>query len=186
VPEWQGWYAADVVDGLRAALEGARPDEVMAAVQRAGAVCHGCHVSTMVPVQQRYHWPDFGAASVTDSASGRDLTFVELMQGLNTSLAGIAVDLDQGQPANARGQWRAFQSLFRAMQASCVSCHDAERTYYVDSGMEALVDQLGRVLSEPQPDMEVVAGLSQRIGTESCAACHRVHLPAAYAAGESH
>lgn len=182
VPEWRDQFDMEPILALGDALKGGDAGTIMAAVEKVGATCHHCHLATMVPVQQKYHWPDFKMISAHDPLSGRDLDFVGLMQMLNGTFSGIAVDLQQGQIENARRQGQAFAALFASMKETCEACHDAERAYYVDARVQSMVDDLGAALSEAEVDPAVVADLSRKIGAENCTACHLVHLPAAYSA----
>ena len=67
------------------------------------------------------------------------------------------------------------------MKVTCGDYHDTERKYYVDEGVQALVDKLGQTLSEPSFDPKAAELLRQKIGMKSCTPCHWVHIPAAYA-----
>jgi cytochrome c556 len=156
------------------------PGEVLAAMGKVGAVCHHCHLATMVPVQLKYHWPDFGAISVHDPVTGAELDYAGFMQMLNASLTGVAMDLGQRQPENARSQLAALRSRMGALRESCDACHDTERAYFVDERIDSLLADMERTLDVSASDPTVVATLTQRIGKESCYRCHLVHLPAAY------
>ena len=186
VPEWSHYFAAEPVAALGDAVQSGEPGQVMAAIEQTAAVCENCHLVNMVPVVQKYHWPDFQVITATDPLSGHDLDWKMLMQMLNTTLTGITVDLQQGQPENARKQAQAFAALFGSLKETCDGCHDTERAYYVDARMQSLVDQLGTALAVPAVDTAVVANLSMKIGTSSCTGCHMVHGPAAMAALSAH
>jgi cytochrome c556 len=186
VPEWSHFFAVEPVAALGAAVQGGDPGQVMAAVEQTAATCENCHLVNMVPVVQKYHWPDFQQISATDPMSGQDVDWKMLMQMLNTTLTGITVDLEQGQTDNARKQAQAFAALFGSLKETCDGCHDTERAYYVDARVQSLVDQLGTALAGPAVDTAVVASLSMKIGTSSCTGCHMVHVPAALAALTAH
>ena len=186
VPEWESRYPAEPVEELAKVVPGGNPEEVMAATARVGAVCHGCHLATMVPVQWKYHWPDFGTITVHDPVVNADVDYPTFMLMLNASMTGVAVNLKQGQPENARAQLAAFRSRMEELRGSCDACHDTERSYFVDQRIESLMEEMGRAIDAPRPDLMAVAALSQRIGEESCFRCHLVHLPAAYSRATSH
>ncbi len=181
VPEWQNAYPMKPVEELGVSLQTGDRGKVMAAIENVGMVCHNCHSASMVKVQQKYHWPDFKIIAVLDPLTNQGVDYPRLMQYLNANFTGIGVDLEQGQVENARKQFEGFKLRFRAMKESCGSCHDTERKYYVDEGVQSLIDKLGQALYASAVDPKVVGELSQGIGMESCAKCHLVHLPAAYA-----
>jgi mono/diheme cytochrome c family protein len=181
VPDWSNDFPAEPVNKLGTALETGRPEEVMSAIKEVGKVCHDCHTANMVKVQQKYHWPDFDRFTVTDPLTKRDADYAEFMQFLNGSFTGIAVDLQQGQTENARHQFDGFRSRFQALKESCSNCHQTERTYYVDAGVQGMIDSLGQELNAPAIDPKRIEALSRSIGQESCSKCHMVHLPAATA-----
>ena len=158
----------------------------MAAVGRVGAVCHACHLATMVQVQLKYHWPDFGTVTVHDPVADAEVDYPAFMQMLNASMTGVAVNVNQGQPENARAQLAAFRSRMVKLRESCDACHDTERAYFVDERIESLLAEMGRTLDAAPPDPMAVAALSRRIGDESCFRCHLVHLPAAYSRSAPH
>jgi cytochrome c556 len=179
VPEWQTAYPTGPVDELAAALEAGDPDRIGAAVEGVGAVCHDCHVANMAKVQYRYRWPDFGMIRLQDPATGRELSYKQLMQEMETAFVGIGVDLRQQQMQNARAQFETFEARLGLLRTACGVCHATERTYFVDASVLEMVQQLGTVLEEDNPDPEMAAQLGQQIGMESCSKCHLVHAPAA-------
>jgi len=180
VAEWESLYPASPVEELAQVLPSGAPGDVMAAVGKVGAVCHDCHVTTMVPAQQKYHWPSFRGVSVHDPVSGTDVDYAAFMQMLNASLTGVGNDLGQGQAANAASQFAALRSRMVALRESCDACHDSERAYFVGQPVDALLDEMQNALDGTSSDPSVVAQMGRRIGEESCTACHLVHLPAAY------
>jgi cytochrome c556 len=180
VPEWKARFPKAPVDALGKALGQDAPKAAFAVLEPVGRTCHECHVSSMAAVQFRYHWTDFREIDASLGDPPATVSFTNLMQRLEQSMAGIGNDLKQGQLDRARGQARAFAQAFRAMGETCDGCHRTERHYYVDAGMLALVDRLDQAVAADAPDPAVVGGLLQRIGQESCGPCHRVHIPAAY------
>src|SRR5512135_177479 len=70
VPEWKGKYPEQPVKELGAALAAGDRKRAMNAFAEVGGICHRCHVEAMIPVQQKYHWGDFGAIAVKDPLSG--------------------------------------------------------------------------------------------------------------------
>lgn len=186
VPEWKSQYPAGPVEELGKVMPQGAPGDVMAAVGRVGAVCHDCHVATMVPVQLKYRWPGYGEIVVHDPVTNADLDYAAFMQMLNASLAGVGVDLGQGQPENARAQLAALRSRMVVLRESCDACHDTERAYFVDGRIESLLAEMERALGAASPDPVAVASLSRRVGEESCSGCHMVHLPSAYSGFVKH
>jgi hypothetical protein len=181
VPEWKDRYPGEPVDALGNALREGTPDAVMAALGKVGGVCHDCHVAAMVPVQQKYRWPDFGAITVQDPVRNAHLSYPEFMQMLNTNLAGIGLDLGEGQLENARAQFQALRARMGALKESCGTCHETKRAYFVDASIDAVLDRMGAALNGDVVDPGVMGQLGQALGTQSCSNCHLVHLPAAYA-----
>jgi cytochrome c556 len=180
VPEWESWYPTKPVEELGKIVAGGNPGEVMAAVGKVGAVCHHCHLATMVPAQLKYHWPDFGAISVQDPVTGAELDYAAFMQMLNASLVGVGMDLGQAQPENARAQLAALRSRMGTLRESCDACHDTPRAYFVDERVDSLLVDMDRALDAAATDPATVTTLTRRIGEESCHRCHLVHMPAAY------
>jgi cytochrome c556 len=181
VPEWAGAYPTAEVRAIERALSAGDPPQVMAAVEQVGAACHGCHVAALGEVQHRYRWPMFARVMVPDAASGQALPYASFMGALGVDFARITHSIAQGQPDNARAAFASFEARMSAMQGSCASCHPTERRYYVGDEVMQQVSSLGRALSGARVDEEAVARLTRSIGEQSCGACHRVHLPAAFA-----
>ena len=180
VPEWEPFYPQAPVTALKQAIEAGDPGQIMAAVAKAGETCHHCHLATMVPAQQRFHWPDFGQVEVDDPVSGTRMPFAGFMQMLNASMVGIGVDLKESDPANARMHLTAFRSRMQALRESCAACHDTERRYFVDEDIELLLSGLAAAMDAPRVDASSIDHLTRRVGEEACSRCHLVHLPAAY------
>jgi cytochrome c556 len=180
VPEWKSSFPMEPVQALAAALEKGTPEEIMPAVGRVGAVCHSCHLQALVPAQQAFHWPSFGDVSVHDPVTEAELDFAAFKQMLNANLVGIGVDLEQGQPANAKAQFEGFAARMDALKETCESCHDTERRYYVDQSVTDLIASMRLVLDSDPVDAKAVGQISRRVGESSCSGCHLVHMPAAY------
>jgi hypothetical protein len=181
VPEWTGAYPDGQVKELGAALLAGDTGRAMTAFAAVGGICHQCHVQTMVSVQQKYHWGNFAALTAQDLTSATATGYAQFKQRLAANLAGITVDLRQGQTDNARRQFEGFRARFTALGGSCQACHAKEPRYYVDRDMQDVVDELGKALTKQPIASQMVMELTQKIGRESCARCHRVHLPAAFA-----
>ncbi|MFH1161419.1 MAG: hypothetical protein V1733_10805 [bacterium] len=178
VPEWKKKFPMDVVNTLDSALRTRDMDEIMGAYQNVGQICQDCHVNFMVKVQQKYHWGNFSVVEVRDPLSGEAMVFSQFKHALASNFDGIGIDLEQGEYENAQKQFQAFNFRFQTLKETCKECHLTERTYYVNNGIQSLIDKLGKTISEPTIDMERVAELTQVIGMESCFHCHLVHLPA--------
>ena len=180
VPEWEGFYPTAPVEELGAVLKKGERGEVMAAYEKVGGICHNCHIHTMVPVQQKYHWGDFMTISLTDPVIKENVPFSLFKKFLSTSMAGITVNMAEGQPENALTQYKEFELRFTTLQKSCFGCHKKEPRSFVDPSVKEFVVKLGEVLSVEDFKPEKVQELTQAIGRESCFKCHLVHLPAAF------
>jgi hypothetical protein len=178
VPEWRGEYPEKPVEELGAALAAGDRKRAMDAFAAVGGICHRCHVAAMVPVQQKYHWGNFGAITVKDPLSGESTGYAQFKKVLAANLAGITVNLRQGQTASARTQYEGFRARFEALGKSCQGCHEKESRYFVDREMQDAVTELGKMFDGRTVAADAAA-LAQKIGRESCSKCHLVHVPAA-------
>jgi len=181
VPEWRDAYPEEPVRALGEALGGTDRGRTMEAYGAVGAACHRCHLTTMVPVQQRFRWGSFAAQTVADPAGGETLPYAAFKLRLATSLTGVAHDLRQGQLESARRQFQTFSDRFAALRGSCAACHRTARRSFVDRDAQEIVAELGRALDAPAPEPDAVAALAGRIGQAVCSGCHLVHVPAATA-----
>jgi hypothetical protein len=181
VPEWASDFLPEPIDALGAALESRDPDKFMSAVDDVAKVCHACHVKNMTWVQQKHHWGDFGDITLTDPVSKGDVSFTTFMRMLDGDLAGVQVDLAQGQVDQAREHAMGLAARYETLTDACGACHDSERSYYVDSSIIGMIDKLGAALGGATADPGSVQELVQGIGMESCHECHLVHGPAALA-----
>jgi cytochrome c556 len=181
VPEWRESFPLGPIDELGAAMKTGEQPKVMAALEKVGAVCHTCHVQNMARVQQKYHWGDFEGLSVTDPLTGEEVSFPRLMLAIEINMAGVGINLEQGQKENAQKQLAGFKARFAAFKETCQACHDSERKYFVDASIDGMVDRLAAQLEQSTPDPKAVGELLHGIGQESCSKCHLVHIPAAYA-----
>lgn len=176
VPEWKGLFPAAPVEALGAALTTGDPAKVGPAL---GQVCDSCHFINQIKSHQKYHWPDFSKINLTDPVARESVPWVEYMFRMAGAYDGIGNDMAQGQLDNARKNFEAFSSRFKALPAiACVNCHATPRTYFVDSSITGMVDNLGKELSSAIPDPKKVGDIVGAIGNESCMKCHLVHLPA--------
>ncbi len=182
VPEWEQAYPIGPVDELGRAIKTGEQAGVMQAAEAIGKACHNCHASAMVPVQQRFHWGDFGVIAVTDPMTGHDASFVQLMHLIESDLSGIGNDLQQGQIENARGHAQGLAARYATLKETCTACHESERAYFVDDRVMQTIADLKPALEADPVQPETVGRLLQIIGQESCFKCHLVHLPAAYSA----
>lgn len=183
IPEWKEEYPEEKVTELGRALAAGDKGPAMEAFAAVGEVCHRCHVAAMVPVQQKYHWGDFGGVTVRDPLSGATVGYAQFKRHLSANLAGITNNLREGQAGNARKQFEQFRARFDSLGDSCRNCHEKESRLFVDRDTWAAVDKLGEALRGRTASAETATALVHEIGRESCSKCHRVHLPAAYAKG---
>ncbi len=182
IPEWKDKYPAAPVEELEAALKSGDQGKVIAAAEKVGGVCSGCHVDTMARVQHIYGWPDFSAVRAKDPLTGEEVDLHRLMIYLDISFTGIGADVEQGQAESARKQYQGFKARFETMAGTCEECHGPdERKYYVDNSVRAMMDQLEKALAGPEVEKEKAEKLHMGIGMESCHKCHQVHIPAAFA-----
>jgi cytochrome c556 len=181
VPEWKGEYPEQPVEHLGTALAAGDRDRAMNAFAGVGGICHRCHVAAMVPVQQRYHWGNFGAITIKDPLSGEATGYPQFKKYLAGNLAGITVDLRQGQTDNARKQFEGFRARFEALGGSCQGCHEEKSRYFIDSEIQDTVEKIGEAFRSKTISADAVMALAQKIGRESCSKCHLVHVPAALA-----
>jgi cytochrome c556 len=181
VPEWRDGFPLAPVDELGSALSSGDQPLVMKALEGVGAVCHSCHLDNMARVQQKYHWGDFSGLALTDPVTGEEVSFARLMLAIQFNMAGVGIDLEQGQKENAQKQLAGFKARFAVFKETCQACHDSERKYFVDASIDGMVDRLAAQLEQATPDPKAVGELLHGIGQESCSKCHLVHIPAAYA-----
>jgi len=181
VPEWKKAYPMGPVEDLGMALKLGDRGKVMPAFGKVGAVCHDCHVKYMPMTHQRYHWGDFSAIKVKDPLSNEEVPLTRLKQYLDSNFAGIGLNLERGQKEKARKQVQGFSARFQALKTTCGRCHTGEIKYYVDEGVQGLIEKLGQAIENPSTDPKTAVELIQRIGMESCFKCHLVHVPAALA-----
>ena len=186
VPEWKKEYPMKPVEELGAALKLGDPRKAMPAFGKLGDVCHNCHVKYMPLAQQKYHWGDFSTIKAKDPLSNEEVPFARLKQYLDASFSGIALNIERGQKERALKQVQGFNARFQTLKTICGRCHTEERKYYVDEGVQGLIDKLGQTLGNPSTDPKAAMELVQRIGMESCHKCHLVHYPAAAAKSREH
>lgn len=182
VPEWRSGFPEREVGELGAALSAGDGSLATGAAAAVGRSCHSCHLATMVPVQQRFRWGNWNGFDVKDPLTGVATPYTRFKAAMAANLAGITVDLKQGQTGNARKQLDEFATRFRALGDSCGRCHDGGGRLYADRDMQDAVAEIGRALSADPPDARTVTSLVRKIGSGSCSKCHLVHVPAALAA----
>jgi len=146
VPEWKREYTTQEVGELGASLAAGERSRALNAVAAVGGICHRCHLATMVPVQQKFRWGNLSALTVKDPLSDVATGYAQFKTSMAANLAGITVDLKQGQVDNARKQFEAFQARFRALSETCHGCHDKRSRYYVDSDTQDTLEEIGRAL----------------------------------------
>ncbi len=183
VPEWKWGYPDGPVKDLGVALAAGDKALAMDAFSAVGDICHRCHLATMVPVQQRYRWGDWRAITVKDPLTGASIEYTKFKKFMAVNLAGITVDLRQGQIDNARKQFQGFKARFQALGESCGGCHEVNSMYFVGREVQDTLDKIGKAFESRTVVADEVTTLTQKIGRESCSKCHLVHVPAALAGG---
>jgi cytochrome c556 len=186
VLEWTSQFPQAPLDALGAAINSGNPAQIGQAMGGVGNVCSSCHLVNQVKVQQQYHWKNFDDVKVTDPISGKSLAWVDYMTAMGGAFEGSIVDLQEGQLDNARKNFQAFTTQYKALATDgCKQCHsdpvtgkEIPRQYYVDAASMALIDQMGQALSATPPDATAVGNLNGAIGNSLCLGCHLVHLPA--------
>ena len=181
IPEWKDLSPMAPIDELGEAMKSGDPGRIMPAVEKAGEICNGCHMQHMPLVQQKYHWGDFDRISVTDPLSGQEVSFGQLMLMMDANMAGVGLDVEQGQKEHAMIQAQGLEARFGALKEACSACHTSERKYYVDEDVFGMLARIKLALEAEQPDPGAIGGILNGIGEEGCFKCHLVHIPAAYA-----
>lgn len=180
VPEWKQHFDNARFEVLESALAGGQPHELVKAMDTFAETCNACHHQYMAPVALKFRWtksPDF---PVTDPIINQELTYSAFKQALEGSMTGIGLDLKQGQTDRAKMHLGQFRQRMKALSQACFECHTSDREYYVDESIFKHIDNLETVLSAETIDENKFGVLMTRIGTESCEACHQVHVPGAY------
>ncbi len=190
VPEWEENFPSEPIEKIEKALESGDAEIVIPAFEELNNVCHDCHLKNMAKVQHKYQWKDFRTVKIIDPLTDKIFEFKELMQNLDLSFIGIMVDLQQGQMDNVQKHFQDFNARFQVLKDTCIGCHGGpeeekeqiyERKYYVDDNVQAMVDNLGRIISGDSIDPSIVEKVGMEIGMESCFKCHWVHVPSMYA-----
>lgn len=179
VPEWRERYPREPLDALGTAVRGGDAGAVLGSVEGLGGVCAACHHTSMVAVQQRYHWGDFESVRLTDPLASDETPFPGWMHRLATNLAGITTDLAQGQVEGARRHLAGLTARYETLEESCGACHTSERRYFVGADVAGALEGLRAELAREAPDADVVGRLAADLGERSCHRCHLVHVPAA-------
>jgi hypothetical protein len=185
VPEWAEFFPLAPVDEAAAAITSGDQGKIMAALERIGKDCHGCHIISMPMAQHKYHWGDFTAITATDPLSNQSVPFAIFMQMLDADMTGIDNDLSQGQLEAAVAHAKGLAARFGALKETCDGCHDTAREYFVDDDVMGMIAKLELALAQEKADPQAVGQLVEGIGMESCYKCHLVHIPAAYSKHEA-
>jgi hypothetical protein len=190
VPEWEQDFKMEPVEAVKIALETRDLEKILPAFEELNLVCTDCHLKNMVKVQHKYQWKDFRTIKVFDPLDDNTVDFKGLMQNLDLNFVGIMVDLQEGQLDKARNHFEGFNTRFQTLKDTCIGCHGGpeedkqqvyERKYFVDDNVQAMVDNLGKILSGDTIDPKMIEEIGMGIGMESCFKCHWVHVPSMYA-----
>lgn len=181
VPEWTGFFPVYPLDSLEAALNSGNQTKAMIAYANVGQACENCHLVNMPKVQQKYHWKTLSGKDFSDITVGNNIGFIQVMLGLETNSVAIGVDLKKNQVGKAQTDFQGFNASFQLLKQTCNNCHATPRKYYVDADVQAMIDSLGKALTETPINQTKVDALNQGIGMESCFKCHLVHISGAFA-----
>jgi cytochrome c556 len=178
VDEWKKDFPENEIEKLGTALNGSDKDLMFSAFGELGKVCHRCHEASMVATQQKYRWGNFSEIFVPDVEKGEKKPYAVFKKFLAVNMAGVRVDASQGQWDGARKHFSKLKGRFALLTNSCTTCHFEKPKYFVSTdSLPLLENELGK----NQPDNDKVDHLLQRLGGESCAGCHLIHVPAAMA-----
>ena len=187
IPEWKKHFDMDLVDELGHVVAQRNLDAVLKVRNEkvGGGMCGACHNEHRIGVWYRYHWKDFGEIMVEDPIVKKKVSFLNFMFMMDEPFVGIELDRQQGQIANARKAFKAFDARAKALKNVCGECHDPkkERKYFTSPEVMGMIDSLGTEVSKPTPNPEKVGPLFMGIGMGMCYECHQVHWPAARVQG---
>ena len=178
VAEWEEDFPVNVVEALGNALTGTDKNLMFAAFGGVGRVCHQCHVTSMVAVQQKYRWGNFAGLTVEDGGDGGRKPYDDFKKSIAVNMAGVRIDAAQGQWDSARNHFSMLQKRFAALTNTCTNCHAEEPKNFTDPPSLPLLEN---ELLKDQPDKGKIDDLLQGLGGQSCANCHLIHVPAAMA-----
>jgi hypothetical protein len=179
VPSWKEQFRGSAIAELEAAVA-AKADLATRRkiVTRIEQSCTNCHARHMFPVQARYRWGNFAAASVPGEEGV--LTFHQLMLDLANSLGALRGDVEAGQLAEAMVAYKTLTDRFNTMEQLCVSCHDQPRQYFIDQAVKSRILRIGGLLRQGEKRTAEYAQSFKDINQMSCLPCHQVHMPAAF------
>jgi len=179
IPEWKGYFKAELVEALGKALQSGDPQQIQEALGKVGSTCGNCHGDNILGTWYRYSWKDLHEISVEDPVSGEEVGFKDYMYMVAGNFGGIGGALQQGQVPAARKAYLGFRSRMEGLKKACENCHETERSYYVSQDVMHTLTIMGVELANPKPNPEEIGRLSGQVGMASCRGCHLVHMPAA-------
>ncbi|MFQ6040203.1 MAG: hypothetical protein ACE5PV_05050, partial [Candidatus Poribacteria bacterium] len=177
VPEWSHYWAQKPLGDLSAALKSGEQEKIGTAMTNLTQVCIQCHQENMPAVWARYQ-KSIEQIEVQDTVSLKKMKMGEFMFALAGSLGAVNTYLTEGKFDKSGKALEDFQKRIDALSKSCNNCHETERAYYVGPDVQALLKTASEALKEEKPNVEQIAGAMQKVGTESCYECHKVHMPA--------
>jgi hypothetical protein len=181
VPEFRTYFWMYPLYSLEAAINSGDQTRAMTAYANVGQVCENCHLVNMPKVQQKYHWKTLIGKDFSDIRVGNNVSFVQVMQGLEFNSVAIGMNLQKNQIGQAQADFEGYNASFQLLKETCKDCHTTPRMYYVDSSVQGMVDGLGQALIETPINQTKIDALTQGIGMESCFKCHLVHVSGAFA-----
>lgn len=179
VPEWRNFYEPKAVKKLGRALDEHDTQGVFEAIGEVGETCDKCHIENMPPVWNRYNWKDFETVNINTPEGQLPWSAAKRKYLLVGGLHGIVVNIKQGNQSGAQQSFGLFKSMFDNMTDACSSCHSSERRYYVSADIQAMINDIGTNINNG--NLTKAYGIMQRVGIESCYACHVLHSPAQFA-----
>jgi len=176
VEEWKDAFPEREVESMGRTIQGNDRGAMFQALEAVGALCHRCHVATMVSTQQKYRCGDFCTLAVDDTKNGQPKPYGLFKKFIAASMAGIDVDAGQGQWQNARKHFVSLKERVAVLSETCGACHAEKPGYLADAKTLGLLEE---EIGKDQPDRGKISGLLKGFGGEACGGCHLIHVPAA-------
>ncbi len=175
VPQWQKYLYPEKLKTLENAVKDSDYSAIAPILKKISKSCMHCHDDYQTVTTLLFRTPDFNERTVSDSFSGENIDYDELMQQLSDSVNRINIAIKDGYFSRAEKNIAPLQQQLEHLASGCGDCHkdDDIPVVRIMSAAHTLLPELAEKLQagEQRP----AGGKLGEFAVKVCARCHSIH-----------
>lgn len=175
VPQWQKYLYPEKLKTLENAVKKGNYSEIAPILKKISKSCMHCHDDYQTVTTLLFRTPDFNERTISDSFSGENINYDDMMQQLSDSVNRINIAIKDGYFTQAKQKIAPLQQQLEHLSSGCGDCHkdDDIPVVRIMSAAHTLLPELEAMLDAKE--QKQAGGKLGEFAVKVCAKCHSIH-----------